>query len=113
MMDTAAKDRLARAGDYDAKACGFRARAAIAAAGLIPAAFARQTGQGSTAVNNSLAGRSYPSRETMLALYRQHRIDPTFIFTGDYGHLPGDVQDRLFAALSALDSAPGQSAGSD
>lgn len=79
----------------------MRLEAAIRAAGLSKTAFAERSGQQLTAVINSVKGRSHPSKQSMRALYRFYRIDPTFIMFGDYGQLPADVQDRIFAELEA------------
>lgn len=103
-MGIEAKDRLARAGDWSDKAAGFRLEAAIRATGLAKTAFAERSGQQLTAIINSTKGRSHPSKQSMRALYRFFRIDPTFIMFGDYGQLPADVQDRIFAELEALTS---------
>lgn len=103
-MGIEARDRLARAGDWSDEAAGWRLEAAIRTTGLSKTAFAKKSGQQLTAVINSTKGRSHPSKQSMRALYRFYRIDPTFIMFGDYGQLPSDVQDRIFAELEAVTS---------
>ncbi len=101
-MDVKRFDELARRGDDSREACGVRARAAIIAAGYSSnGEFARETGQTANAISNGNVGLVYPSRRTMLALYRRHRIDPTFIMIGEYSQLRGDVQRAIFEALCA------------
>lgn len=108
-IDPSGHDGIARKADYSVEACSFRARAAILCSGHTLTSFAKASGQTLTALINSTKGRSYPSRATMLTLYRFHRIDPTFILTGDYAQLPGDIQTRLFEALRAAQSELDQS----
>jgi len=105
------RDRLARSGDWSDEAAGYRLEAAIRATGLSKTAFAERSGQQLTAVINSTKGRSWPSKQTMRELWRSHRIDPDFIMAGEYGQLPSDVQERIFAALEALSSGPDQPSG--
>lgn len=107
-MGIESRDRLARSGDWSDEAAGFRLEAAIRATGLSKTAFAERSDQTLTAVINSTKGRSHPSKQSMRALYRFYRIDPTFIMFGDYGQLPADAQERLFAELEAMTSEPDQ-----
>lgn len=105
-MEIGAKERLAKSQDSSKEAAGVRLAAALKAIGIQPTDFARRSGQTPNAVYNSTNGWSYPSKRTMEALWRNHQIDPTFILFGHWGHLPVDVQDRIFAALADAASAP-------
>jgi len=80
---------------------------------LSKTAFAKRSVQTLTAVINSTKGRSHPSKQSMRALYRHFRIDPLFIMFGEYGQLPSDIQDRIFAELEGLTSEQGRPADSD
>lgn len=110
-MQIEAKDRLARLNDSSDEAAGVRLRAAIAAAGLTPTAFANRIGQNPNAIFNVMRGQAFPNRMIMYSLYREYRIDPAFVMFGDYGKLPIDVQNRIFDALVAASNEPDQSGG--
>ena len=99
-MNTAEKHALARYNDDSAEASGHRLKAARLSAGLSQEAFGKNAGVGRQAVNNAEKGRSFPSRAMMHYLFSEHRIDYNFMIIGHYAQLPGDVQDRLFAALN-------------
>ena len=60
---------------------------------------AADIGVGKTTLSNAENGSTYPSRHMMRHLYRAYRIDFNFMINGDFAQLPGDVQDKLFAAL--------------
>ncbi|WP_239494573.1 helix-turn-helix domain-containing protein [Roseovarius amoyensis] len=94
------KAALARTGDYSKEAVAVRLRAARNAAGLSQAELGKAARNSKAAISNAEQALSYPGRPVLIYLYREHRIDLNFIVCGDFVQLPGDVQDRLFAALS-------------
>lgn len=100
------KERLALLGDASKTATGIRVRAARISTGMGSDAIAKHMGEGMTKqkIRNAEAGANYPGVELMRYLWRQHRIDMTFILHGDFAQLAGDVQERLFAALAAVHS---------
>ena len=108
------KVKLAMLGDATRAASGIRVRAARMSTGLGQDAFARHMGDGMTKqkLRNAEAGANYPGVDLMRYLWRQHRIDMTFILHGDFAHLASDVQERLFAALSEQKSVQDQSPSS-
>ena len=99
-MDFATKERLARTGDTTKEAIGLRLRAARIAAGYKQKDFAAML-ELKPQTYNSQETKGAPSIDVMRHLYRAHRIDFNFILHGDFAQLPGDVQDSLFAVLSA------------
>lgn len=107
-MDYARFERLARKGDTSKEACGLRFRAALHALNISQSGFARLTGQRQGAISNAMRGDNYPSRDSMEYLYRAYGIDFNFMLIGAAGSVPGDMQLRLYAALEALESGPGQ-----
>ncbi|MFC4731762.1 helix-turn-helix domain-containing protein [Salipiger abyssi] len=108
-MNYEEKSALARTGDFSKEAAALRLRAARNAAGLGQAELGKAAKITKAAISNSENAQSYPGRSVMIYLYREHRIDLNFMICGEFAQLPGDVQDRLFAALedeaSALDQA--------
>lgn len=96
------KEQLARTRDSSMEAASMRFRAARRAIGLSQEQFGAAIGKGKAAINNAEKARSFPSRDMMLFLHREHRIDFNFLIVGEYAQLPGDVQDRLFSALADL-----------
>jgi transcriptional regulator with XRE-family HTH domain len=107
-MDYKDLEGLCLIGDMSNIACSIRLIAAREATGLSQAEVSAATGIGTNAINNMERARQYPNRTMMQFLFRRHRIDFTFIIHGDYAQLPGDVQNRIFAALPAAHSAMGQ-----
>ena len=107
-------DKLTRRGDTSKQAAGYRLRAARISLGKGQEELARdmQSGMTKQKMRNAEAGRNYPGIEVMQYLWRRHRIDMTFILHGDYAHLAGDVQERLFSALQAVTSELDQGQGS-
>jgi transcriptional regulator with XRE-family HTH domain len=103
-MEFAEKERLAKTRDAGVEAAGCRLRAARMVAGLSQEQFGAAVKKGKAAINNAENGRSFPSRDMMLLLHREHRVDFNFLIHGEFVQLPQDVQDRLFEKLSALDS---------
>lgn len=103
-MNYEEKRVLARLGDMGAAACAIRLRAARAVVGLRQNDMAAAIGVKKTTYNNAEAGLTFPSREVMRHFYLEHRIDFNFLMNGDFAQLPGDVQDRLFAALAIANS---------
>lgn len=102
------KTKLARTGDTSKEAAGIRLTAARKAIGLSQADLGKAVKLTKAAINNAESAMSYPGRNLMIFLYRQHRIDINFMVCGDFAQLPGDVQDRLFQELSKIDSVPDQ-----
>lgn len=99
VMDIDQKERLARRGSMDKVACAIRLRAARYAAGLEQQDLAQHGGVSKAALSNVEGALSFPSRDVVLYLFKAHRIDFNFVWTGEFAQLPGDVQDRLFPAL--------------
>lgn len=106
-MDYAAKERLARTRDASDEAIALRLTAARKAVGLAQKDMAQKLGVSATTYNSQEV-RGRPSREAMLLLYREYRVDFNFILHGDFAQLPGDVQTALFAALDALSPSSSQ-----
>lgn len=112
-MNLDEKTKLAHVNDMGLAATAIRLRAAFIATGLKQHIdFARAAGVSKTVLSNAMAGSTYPNRDVMKYLYRAHRIDFNFIMNGDFSQLPGDVQDRLFAALAASNDEWDQREGS-
>ena len=112
-MDLEQKSRLAHVNDMGLAAAAIRLRAALLASGLKQHLdLARAAGVSKTVLSNTMAGLTYPNRDIMRYLYRGHRIDFNFLMNGDFSQLPGDVQDRLFAALEVANSEWDQKEGS-
>lgn len=107
-MDHDDKRRLARTGDASKSASAFRLRAARSVSGLSQEALGEAGGVKKAAISNSEKGLAFPTRSVLIFLHREFRIDLNFMIHGDFAQLPGDVQDRLFDALSALESEPDQ-----
>ncbi|MBY5974873.1 helix-turn-helix domain-containing protein [Ferrimonas balearica] len=99
------KCALARTGDVSKEAAAARLIAARHAIGLSQKVLGEQAGITKAAVNNSERARSYPGREVLIYLYREHRIDLNFTMYGTFTQLPADVQERIFDALQAESSA--------
>lgn len=113
-MNLDEKTKLAHVNDMGLAATAIRLRAAFIASGLRQHLdFAKAAGISKTVLSNAMAGSTYPNRDVMKYLYRAHRIDFNFIMNGDFSQLPGDVQDRLFAALSISNSEWDQKEDSD
>lgn len=112
-MDSKQKQQLAHTGSLDAAASAIRLRAARMAAGLSQKQLAKALGMPRTTnISNMERALSFPNREIMSFLWREHRIDFNFLMSGSYAQLPGDVQDRLFAALEVANSEWDQKEGS-
>ena len=103
-METEHKEALARIKDMGLAATAIRLRAAILYTKMQQKDFAAACGVSATVLSNALGGLTYPSRDVMVYLYREHRIDFNFVLHGDFAQLPGDVRDRLFPALEAATS---------
>lgn len=112
-METRSKTDLARTGDESTEAAALRLRAARDAVGLSQIDLGNAVGRGKSAISNMEKARSFVSMDVMRYLFREHRIDFNFMMAGLYAQLPGDVQDRLFVALEALDSGAAQTPNSD
>ncbi|MBU3262091.1 helix-turn-helix domain-containing protein [Roseovarius sp. PS-C2] len=102
------KTKLARTGDTSKEAAGIRLTAARKSIGLSQADLGKAVKVTKAAINNAESAMSYPSRNLMIYLYRQHRIDLNFMVCGDYAQLPGDIQDRLFEKLSEIENTSDQ-----
>ena len=113
-MDLDNKIRLARVNDMGLEATAIRLRAAFHASGLAQHQdLANAAGVSKSVLSNAMAGGTYPNRDVMKYLYRAHRIDFNFLMNGDFSQLPGDVQERVFAALEVATSEWDQKEGSD
>lgn len=99
-MNIERKEHLARLGDISPEAVRTRLLAARNSIGMKQQDVASAVGLKKTTFN-SQEMRGAPSAATMRYYHRQHRIDFNFILHGDFAQLPLDVQDRLFAELSA------------
>lgn len=104
MMDYETKATLAHTNDMSLVACTIRLRAARAVTGLAAKDLAAACGMSKQALSSAMNAVTYPSRELMKLLYREHRIDFNFMMNGDFVQLPGDVQDALFSALERANS---------
>lgn len=102
------KRRLARMSDTSKEAAGIRLRAARRAAGLSQEELGSALEKSKQAINNSENGLSYPSRDALIYLYEEHRIDLNFTVYGAFSQLPGDLQERLFAELFEIESKSGE-----
>jgi len=100
-MDSESKIAAAMTGDTSKAAMARRLRAARIVAGLTQEQLGEVVGVGKSAINNMEKARSYVSLEVMRYFFREHRVDYNFFIAGLYAQLPGDVQDQLFAALTA------------
>ncbi|WP_206612984.1 helix-turn-helix domain-containing protein [Paenirhodobacter populi] len=98
-MDSDEKHRLAKFGEVGLEACAIRLRASRKVTGLQQKEMAAAAHVSKSVLNNAEMGLTYPNREIMQYLYREHRIDFNFMMAGLYAQLPGDVQERLFPAL--------------
>lgn len=107
-MDYEEKRRLARTGSADEQAAALRLRAARAYSGLSQEEFGKAGGVKKAAISNAENGRAFPNRSVLLFLHREFRIDFNFMIHGDFAQLPGDVQERLFDALSFLENEKDQ-----
>lgn len=99
-MNIEQKERLAKLGDISPEAVRTRLLAARNSIGMKQQDVANAVGLKKTTFN-SQEMRGAPSVATMRYYHRQHRIDFNFILHGDFAQLPLDVQDRLFAEISA------------
>lgn len=104
------KVALARTGDFSKEAAAVRLRAARMAAGLSQEELGKAAGISKAAISNSEKALSFPGRSALIFLYQAHRIDLNFTMAGQFAQLPGDIQEALFSALAAGDSAPSQRA---
>lgn len=95
------KKQLAMTGDTGTIACAHRLRAAIAVTGQTHAHIASMIGRGSSSISNQVKGSQFPSRELMLYLYENFRIDFNYLIAGSFAQLPMDVQESLFEHLSS------------
>lgn len=111
-MDVDMKAKLARLNDMGLEACAIRLRAALIVTKLQAKQLAAASSTSKTALSNAMNGLTYPNRDVMKYLYRQHRIDFNFLMNGDFAQLPGDVQDALFPALEAAANEWGRREGS-
>lgn len=95
------KIALARKDDTSKAACAVRLTAALAATGFTRADIASRTGLGAPSITNQAKGDQFPSRDVMVYLYAEHRIDFNFILAGAFAQLPEDVQEKVFGHLAA------------
>ncbi len=104
-MNLDQKTALAHVNDMGLAATAVRLRAAFIVTGLNRHQdLASAAGISKTVLSNAMAGSTYPNRDVLKYLYRAHRIDFNFMMNGDFAQLPGDVQDRIFAALERANS---------
>lgn len=111
-MEIEQKEMLARKADTSREALAWRILAARRTTGMGQEQLAQDMGEGMTKqkLRNAEKADNAPPLSLMRYYYRQHRIDFNFLLHGDFAQLPADVQDRLFAALSALSNEQGQTA---
>ncbi|MFC3569176.1 XRE family transcriptional regulator [Paracoccus simplex] len=104
-MNLEQKTALAHVNDMGLAATAIRLRAAFIVSGLKRHQdLADASGVSKTVLSNAMAGSTYPNRDLLKYLHRAHRIDFNFMMNGDFAQLPGDVQDRLFAALEVANN---------
>lgn len=84
----------------DQTAASVRIRAARAVSGLNQEQMATALKITKSTVSGIENGASFPSRDMMAYLYREHRIDFNFLISGLFSQLPQDVQEQLFPALN-------------
>lgn len=99
------KNRLARHNLSDAVSSALRLKAARKAVKLSQEQLGEMAGVGKTAISNMERAITFPSRDVIIYLMTEHRIDASFMMLGHYAHLPGDVQEALFAQLAQLANA--------
>lgn len=103
-MDFRDKEALAGTRDTSKEAAAKRLKAARLLTGLGQQAFGEASGVSKAAISNAEKARSYPGREAMIFLHREHRVDFNFMIAGEFVQLPNDVQEKLMSALLAVDS---------
>ena len=105
-MDAATKERLARVHDKSKAAQQMRYAAVISAVGISKTDLAKAIGQTVQAITNSSTpnAANNPSASAMAYLWEHHAIDTRFILYGYLPGLPSDVSDRIFYALSKMQS---------
>lgn len=94
-------EQLARRNDTSDEAVSLRMQAARHAAGYASGKALAEALNISYKTYHSQESKGRPSRETMIFLYKNHRIDFNFILNGDVFHLPGDVRVALERALAS------------
>ena len=103
-MDMITKERLAKTRQTDKESAGLRLKAARRAAGLSLEELGQIAGLKKATISNAENGHAYPGRGLMIVLFREYQIDFNFLIHGEFHQLPGHVQDKLFRALSSLNS---------
>lgn len=114
-MDHESKRSLARTGDISKEAAGFRLRAARES--LQPRrsqkAMAEEFGVPQTTYASWEIGDVFPSTDVIRHFLLEYEIDFNFVMFGDWRRLPGDVQERVFDAMLALQTKRERKSGSD
>ncbi len=95
-MNTKEKSALAFQGRSDTVAVAIRMKAARLFAGLSQQELADAVKRQVSNISNIERAKNLPGWSIMLFLHHEHRINVSFIMTGDYAQLPGDVQDGIF-----------------
>lgn len=99
-MDIIEKEGLSFTGDMGIKASAIRLIAARYVAGFEKQKeFAKAAGVSPTSYNGMEKAVQFPNRKVLEYLFKAHRIDFNFMMSGSFSQLPGDIQERLFAAL--------------
>lgn len=113
-MDFDAKQRLARTGDVSNDAASFRLRAGRESLEpkISQKAMAERLGVPQTTYASWETGDAYPPPPIIRHFRREHDIDFEFVMYGDWRRLPGDVQERVFDAMLALQAKMDRRSGS-
>ncbi len=113
-MEHEEKQRLARSGDVSKEAVSYRLRAAREA--IRPRrsqkSMAEEFGVAISTYASWEIGDVFPSVEVIRHFRREYEFTFDFIIYGDWLRLPGDVQERVFDAMLALEAKADRGAAS-
>jgi transcriptional regulator with XRE-family HTH domain len=109
-MDYDEKQRLARTGDVSNAAASFRLRAAreTLEPRISQKAMAERLGVPQTTYASWETGDAYPPPTAIRHFRREYEFSFDFIMYGDWRRLPGDVRERVFDAMLALEAKTGR-----
>ena len=113
-MEYEVKARLARTGDVSKDAVSLRLRAARES--LLPRrsqkSMAEEFGVAISTYASWENADVFPSVEVIRHFRREYEFTFDFIIYGDWLRLPGDVQERVFDAMLALEAKAGRGSAS-
>ena len=112
-MDFEEKQRLARTGDVSNDAASFRLRAAreCLEPRISQKAMAELLGVPQTTYASYETGDAYPPPAIIRYFRREHEFSFDFIMYGDWRRLHGDLQERVFDAMRALEARTDRRSG--